>query len=79
LVNLGLGKVRTRVIKKVAKELLSKYPSEFTSNFEENKKALLKLLEVEGKRVRNRIAGYVTSLKKMEERKKAVSTIPASA
>lgn len=73
-----MGKVRTQVVKKVAKELLEKYPDAFTTSFEENKRAVERLLEVDGKRLRNRIAGYITNLKKIEERKKvALAAAPA--
>ena len=66
-----LGKVRTRIIKKTAKELLAAYPNMFTTNFEENKKVVNQLLEVYGKKLRNRIAGYISNLKKIEEKRKA--------
>ncbi|HID17702.1 TPA: 30S ribosomal protein S17e [Candidatus Bathyarchaeota archaeon] len=72
-----MGKVRTQVVKKVAKELLEKYPDAFTTSFEENKRAVEQLLEVDGKRLRNRIAGYVTNLKKIEERRVALAAAPA--
>ncbi|SEW29870.1 small subunit ribosomal protein S17e [Natrinema salifodinae] len=40
--------------------LLDRYPDAFSADFEENKTKVEKLTHVESKRVRNRIAGYVT-------------------
>lgn len=73
-----MGKVRTQVVKKVAKELLERYPDAFTTSFEENKRAVERLLEVDGKKLRNKIAGYITNLKRIEERRKvALAAAPA--
>jgi len=66
----NLGKVRTKIIKKAAKELLAAYPTMFTTNFEENKKVIDQVLDVYGKKLRNRIAGYISNLKKIEEKRK---------
>ena len=57
-----MGKVRPRLIKRTAEELLATYPDKFTNNFEHNKRMVALLLEGASKRVRNRIAGYITRL-----------------
>jgi small subunit ribosomal protein S17e len=57
-----MGKVRTKMIKRTARELLEKYPDVFIWDFEHNKKAVSKLVSVKSKRVRNQIAGYITHL-----------------
>ncbi|WP_265108564.1 30S ribosomal protein S17e [Halosolutus halophilus] len=44
----------------VGDTLLERYPDGFSTDFEENKDQVEKLTDVESKRVRNRIAGYVT-------------------
>ncbi len=63
-----MGKVRTILIKKVSKELISKYPDVFTTNFEQNKTLLDKYLEVDSKHLRNRISGYIVNLLKIRNR-----------
>lgn len=63
-----MGKVRTVLIKKVSKELISKYPNVFTTDFEKNKKLLDKYLEIDSKHLRNRISGYIVNLLKIRER-----------
>ena len=63
-----MGKVRTVLIKKVSKELISKYPNVFTIDFEKNKKLLDVYLEIDSKHLRNRISGYVVNLLKIKNR-----------
>ena len=63
-----MGKVRTLLIKHVSKELISKYPNVFTTDFEENKKLLDKYVEIDSKHLRNRISGYIVNLIKIKNR-----------
>ncbi len=63
-----MGKVRTKVVKRTAKEMLEKFPNKFTTNFEENKQVLMEVAEIPSKRLRNRIAGYITRLVKQRKR-----------
>jgi len=63
-----MGKVRTILIKSVSKELISKYPDIFTTDFEENKKLLDKYLEIDSKHLRNRISGYLVNILKIRDR-----------
>jgi len=57
-----LGKVRPERVKKIAKELLKRYPDKFTTEFEDNKKVLGSVSKIPSVRLRNRIAGYITRL-----------------
>jgi small subunit ribosomal protein S17e len=58
----GLGRIRQDNIKRIASSLLKKHRSDFTSNFEENKKKIEEFVEINGKQVKNRIVGYITHL-----------------
>jgi len=49
-------------VKKIAKELIKRYPDKFTTDFESNKKLLKSVSQIPSVRLRNRIAGYVTRL-----------------
>jgi len=60
-----LGKVRQEDIKRIARELLKRYPDRFTNDFDANKKLVMTLTNVSSTKIRNKIAGYVTSLRKM--------------
>jgi len=57
-----LGNVRTEKVKRIARELFRRYPDRFTTDYEQNKKALLSLVDLPSKKLRNLIAGYITGL-----------------
>ena len=56
-----MGKVKTEQIKRVANELITRFPEKFSNNFEENKHAVDALTKGTTTKVRNQIAGYITS------------------
>lgn len=64
-----MGKVRTKLVKRTARELLEKYPELFTSDFNQNKALVSKLINTSSKKLRNQIAGYITHLNKIFKRK----------
>ena len=64
-----MGKVRTETIKSAARELVDKFPDKFTNEYEANKASVNQLLRAPSKKLRNRIAGYVTRLKVIEAKK----------
>jgi len=57
-----LGKVRPEKVKKIARELVKRYPTKFTTDFENNKKLLGSLVTIYSTKLRNLIAGYITRL-----------------
>ena len=56
-----MGKVKTEQIKRVANELMERFPDKFTNNFDDNKRAVNELTQGTTTRIRNQIAGYITS------------------
>ncbi len=58
-----MGKVRTETVKRAARELIERFPEKFTNEFEANKASVNQVLKAPSKKLRNRIAGYVTRLK----------------
>jgi small subunit ribosomal protein S17e len=52
--------IKPSYIKSLGLELLAKNREKFSSNYEENKQALATTASIESKRVRNRIAGFIT-------------------
>ncbi len=69
-----MGKVRIAAVKKVARELVARYPDKFSTDYESNKKVLADLVDAKTKRLRNRVVGYVTRLKIVEIRRAAAPT-----
>ena len=55
-----MGKVKTEHIKRLAKELMERYPDKFSSNFDDNKHVVDELTEGATTKVRNQVAGYIT-------------------
>lgn len=58
----SLGKVRSHIVKNVAKDLMGRFPNKFTNDFSSNKQLVEDLTNVASKKLKNRIAGYVTRL-----------------
>lgn len=57
-----MGRIRTRDIKQAAAQLRETYPEKFSNDFETNKQALDELNVAVSKRMRNKVAGYITRL-----------------
>lgn len=55
-----MGNVRTEQIKRIAKELIRRFPNKFSNNFENNKRVVSALTQGATTKVRNQIAGYIT-------------------
>ena len=69
-----MGKVRTEMVKRTARELMERYPDRLTADFEANKKAIAEFFPPDTKRLRNRVAGYATRLRIVEEARKNLET-----
>ena len=61
-----MGNIRPTYIKRVAIELVMQYASEFSADFEHNKKKVSELCDVSSILMRNRIAGYITRYRQRE-------------
>ena len=57
-----MGRIKSTLVKRTARELLNKNPELFSKDFEKNKKTLGR--EMPSKPLRNKIAGYISRLKK---------------
>ncbi|MFC1696939.1 30S ribosomal protein S17e [Nanoarchaeota archaeon] len=62
-----MGRIKTKLMKRTSRELMSKYEDKFTTDFAENKVAVDKVAQIKSKKLRNIIAGYLTRLKKRAE------------
>lgn len=61
-----MGNIRQTYIKRVAMELLRKHGEVFTEDFQVNKQLTEELTDITSKELRNRIAGYATTLKQQD-------------
>lgn len=57
-----MGTVRTEQIKRIARELLDKYPNKFSADFEKNKLLVNEYTNISSTKVRNKVAGYTARL-----------------
>jgi len=64
LLNILTGRLDKLVdrIRRLAEEVLERYPDLFSTNFEENKKKLGEIAVITSKQIRNELAGYITKL-----------------
>ena len=69
----SLGKVRTDTIKRISRELVRRFPDRFSGDFESDKQMVNELVTTPSKRLRNRIAGYITRLKMVEAERLAAT------
>ena len=61
-----MGRIRQKYIKRSARLLLEKYPDKFTGEYEQNRNALDGVATIGSKPLKNKIAGYITTLLKQK-------------
>jgi small subunit ribosomal protein S17e len=59
-----MGRVRTKTVKRSARHIVEKYYQKLTLDFQLNKKIAEEVAIIPSKRLRNKIAGFVTHLMK---------------
>jgi small subunit ribosomal protein S17e len=63
-----MGKVRTEMVKRISLDLIDMYQYSFLPEFEPNKQFLKEIGLDVSKKLRNRIAGYITTIIKSDLR-----------
>ena len=66
-----MGRIKTVLAKRSGAKFLKLFPQVFSKDYEKNKEALGKVGEINSKKLRNVIAGYITRLKEQEEKEAA--------
>ena len=59
-----MGRIKTMLVKSIAKKLIKEHGQEFTSEFDKNKPLVDKYTTVTSQKMRNVIAGYTARLVK---------------
>lgn len=66
----SMGRVKIRKIKVLAKEIMEKFPDKVSADFELNKLLVSQVLTGQvSKKIRNKVAGYITRLVRREYEK----------
>ena len=60
----SMGRIKTKLIKRVSHKLVETHPTRFKKTFEENKPLVTESADIGSKKLRNVITGYVTRLVK---------------
>lgn len=63
-----MGRIKGTLIKRSTKDLLNVYSNKFSTDFDQNKKAVSGILPTLGKKLRNSIAGYITRIVKRQSK-----------
>jgi small subunit ribosomal protein S17e len=61
-----MGRIKTTFVKNIGKELMEKHPESFGRSFEDNKKALAPFVSFTSIKIRNLVAGYITSVRNVK-------------
>ena len=62
-----MGRIKTQQVKRLSSALMKQNPGVFSEDFDENKKILEEVADIPSKKIRNLVAGAVTSIVKQEE------------
>ena len=57
-----IGNIRNKQVKRIAKNIVIGFYDQITLDFQENKRVVESITNVSSKKMRNKIAGYVTTL-----------------
>ena len=56
-----MGAIKTSEVKNLAEDLIREHGNKFSVSFDENKKVLHEVKPIKSKKVRNTVAGYITT------------------
>ncbi len=62
-----MGRIKTTLVKRNVKELIQIYPNKFSKDFDDNKKMITDTTELNSKKLRNVMAGYMTRLMRVKK------------
>tara|TARA_Y100000310_G_C20439920_1_gene695577 strand:+ start:322 stop:513 length:192 start_codon:yes stop_codon:yes gene_type:complete len=63
-----MGRIKTGFVKTTAVKIYKRYKDKFSNDFDNNKKSLDEVAQVNSKKLRNVIAGYIVTLVKRDSK-----------
>jgi small subunit ribosomal protein S17e len=61
-----MGRIKTKQVKRITFELIAMHGDKFKTDYESNKAIVSQVTNVQSKKLRNTIAGYLTRLTKIQ-------------
>ena len=65
-----MGRIKTKMIKRVTQQLMEEHKDTFSEDYVKNKELIKEYLEINSPKISNIIAGYITKLVKLEKSQK---------
>lgn len=63
-----MGNIKTNFVKRVGRKIYEMNADKFSDDYSKNREIIRGIIDIKSKDLRNKIAGYVTNLKKQEGR-----------
>jgi small subunit ribosomal protein S17e len=63
-----MGRIKTSFVKHVGRDIFERHANEFTTDFHKNKEIINKYAFFVSKRMKNIVAGYITAMKKQQQK-----------
>ena len=63
-----MGNIKINFVKRVGRKLYEMNTDKFSGDYSKNREIIKGIIDIKSKKLRNTIAGYVTSLKRQEGR-----------
>lgn len=55
-----MGRIKSKAVKVLARDITEEYGDKFTTSFEKNKKIIAKVMNIKYKKIKNVLSGYIT-------------------
>jgi small subunit ribosomal protein S17e len=62
-----MGRIKTKVIKRITQKVFNLHKDDFKPDFKENKQTVIKFADIPSKKIRNIMAGYLARLAKQKQ------------
>lgn len=66
-----MGRIKSTAVKVLARDLMEEHGSKFVADFDKNKIVVGQVREIDSKKIRNVLTGYITKVKTKEKKESA--------
>ncbi|MAG15514.1 30S ribosomal protein S17e [Candidatus Woesearchaeota archaeon] len=65
-----MGRIKTKIVKRVTQQLIDEHKDTFSEDFVKNKELIKEFVDINSRKLSNIVAGYITKLVKLEKNQK---------